>query len=50
MGIYKRSNGFYYLQMNVDGQPIQKSLKTKSIVLAKDLYHVILRETLSHFT
>ena len=46
MGIYKRSNGYYYVQININGQSIQKSLKTQSIILAKDLYHVILREHL----
>ncbi len=46
MGIYKRANGVYYVQLNIDGKKIQKSLKTKNHILAKDLYHVILREHL----
>ncbi len=46
MGIYKRANGVYYVQLNIGGKKIQKSLKTKNHILAKDLYHVILREHL----
>ncbi len=44
MGIYRRSTGIYYVQLNINGKTIQKSLKTRSHALAKDLYHVILRE------
>ena len=46
MGIYKRSNGYYYAEITINNKRIQKSLKTQSIILAKDLYHVILREHL----
>ncbi|OON97314.1 MAG: hypothetical protein ATN36_03805 [Epulopiscium sp. Nele67-Bin005] len=44
MGLFVRSNGYYYAEITVNGKRIQKSLKTKSKVFAQDLYHVLLRE------
>ena len=46
MGLFLKANGYYYAEITINNKRIQKSLKTQSIILAKDLYHVILREHL----
>ncbi|MGL5254811.1 MAG: hypothetical protein ACRC9L_07465 [Brevinema sp.] len=46
MGLFLRSNGYYYIQYNRNGRRVQKSLKTKNKFFAKDLYHAFLREKL----
>ena len=44
MGLFLRSNGYYYAEMVWNGRKMQRSLKTKSKAFARDLYHVLLRE------
>ena len=44
MGLFLKSNGYYYAEITINNKRVQKSLRTKSKVFAQDLYHVLLRE------
>ncbi|MGL5722866.1 MAG: hypothetical protein ACRCY4_10765 [Brevinema sp.] len=51
MGLFLRSNGYYYAELVYNGRKMQRSLKTNPLqdvpedkAFARDLYHVLLRE------